>query len=329
MKLPSRIQLAHLPTPVSKLERLTERLGGPEIFIKRDDFTGAEISGNKVRKLEFAVAEALERNCNILITCGGLQSNHARATAAAAAKLGISSCLVLRGKPEEMPDGNYLLDLLLGAKIKFVTPEEYRYQMPAIFEETKKELESQGFRPYIIPEGASNGIGTFGYVKAMKEIAQQEKELGLTFNKVVVAVGSGGTYGGLLLGSKLWQEEKEIYGINVCDDAEYFKNRIFKTLAEAEVYLEEKINVKKEDIRILDGYVGPGYGMSTPEQLETIKLVAKTEGVVLDPVYTGKAMHGLIEEIKKGEHFRKGDRVLFVHTGGHFGLFPVRGKFFQ
>ncbi len=134
MKLPSRIQLAHLPTPITKLERLTERLGGPEIFIKRDDFTGSEIAGNKVRKLEFAVAEALEKNSDMLITCGGLQSNHARATAVAAAKLGISSCLILRGKPEDKPDGNYLLDLLLGVKIKFVTPEQYRSEMPIIFE---------------------------------------------------------------------------------------------------------------------------------------------------------------------------------------------------
>ena len=170
MILPPRVKLAHLPTPIEKLKRLTEKLGGPEIYVKRDDFTGSEISGNKVRKLEFAIAEALEQGADTLITCGGLQSNHARATAVAAAKLGLKAMLILRGNPEEIPAGNYLLDRILGAEIKFVTPEEYRNEMPTIFAETKEELAKEGHKGYAIPEGASNGIGTFGYVNTLNEI---------------------------------------------------------------------------------------------------------------------------------------------------------------
>ena len=194
IKLPRRIKLVHQPTPIEKLERLSDMLAGPEIYIKRDDFTGSEISGNKVRKLEFSVAEALEQGADMLVTCGGIQSNHARATAVAAAKLGISSCLILSGTGREQLNGNYLLDVLVGAKIRLVPPERYANEIEAVFAETRAELEEQGYKPYFIPLGASNGIGTFGYVKAMEEISQQGKELGVSFNKIIIAVGSGGTY---------------------------------------------------------------------------------------------------------------------------------------
>lgn len=325
--MPGRIKLANLPTPIERLERISNLLVGPQIYIKRDDFTGSEISGNKVRKLEFTVGEALEQGADMLITCGGLQSNHARATAAAAAKMGLSSYLILRGAPKEEHDGNYLLDMLLGAQMKFITPEQYSHEINEIFEKTSKELSEQGYKPYIIPEGASNGIGTFGYAKAVEEITLQEEEMGIKFNKIVIAVGSGGTYAGLYLGSKLLRQEREIYGVNVCDNAEYFVNRIDKTLQEANKYLKEDIEIRKEEIRILDGYVGPGYGLNTQEQLETIKTVARLEGIILDPVYTGKAMHGLAAEIKRGDIFKPDDKVLFIHTGGHFGLFPVKERF--
>lgn len=325
-KLPKRISLAHLPTPLEHLRRLSQEYG-TTIYVKRDDYTGSEISGNKVRKLEFAVAEALQQGADMLITCGGLQSNHARATAVAAAKVGIKSCLILRGNPEEQPDGNYLLDLLLGARIKFVTPEQYRSEIKNIFQATKEELEKEGYKPYIIPEGASNGIGTFGYAATIKELTTQEQELGFTFNKIVVAVGSGGTYAGLLLGAKLHGQEREIYGVNVCDDAEYFTNRIEKTLAEAQGYLAEKVQIERREIRIMDGYVGPGYGLNNPEHLAIIRKVAQLEGLILDPVYTGKAMTGLLAELQKGQYFTAQDKVLFIHTGGHFGLFPVRDRF--
>ena len=324
---PRSIKLIHQPTPIEKMERLSDTLGGPEIYMKRDDFTGSEISGNKVRKLEFSIAEALDQGADMLITCGGMQSNHARATAVAAAKLGISSCLILSGTGKEQLNGNYFLDVLVGAKIKIVSPEQFHNEIEAIFARTKEEMEQQGYKPYIIPLGASNGIGTFGYVKAMEEISRQEKELGINFNKIVVAVGSGGTYAGLLLGSRLNGQEKEIYGINVSQDADYFTNRIEEILREAQDYLEDKVNIKRSDIHILDGYVGPGYALNNSEQIESIKKVAQLEGIILDPVYTGKAMHGLIEEIKKGRVFSKEDKILFIHTGGQYGLFPTADRF--
>jgi D-cysteine desulfhydrase len=169
IKIPEKISLANLPTKIEKLERLTEYLGWPNIYIKRDDQTGTEVSGNKVRKLEFAVKEAQTQGCNVLITCGGIQSNHARATAAVAAKLGMKSCFVLRGDESTVPDGNHFLNLLLGADIRFVTPEDYKSSRMEIMQSIKREFESVGLKPYIIPEGASNGIGAFGYYKAMEE----------------------------------------------------------------------------------------------------------------------------------------------------------------
>ncbi len=319
--------MAHQPTPIEKLDRLSDLLDGPEIYIKRDDLTGSEISGNKIRKLEFSLAEALDQGADVLVTCGGIQSNHARATAVAAAKLGISSCLILSGTGREQLTGNYFIDVLVGAKIKLVTPERYRNEIDAVFAETRAELEEQGYKPYLIPLGASNGIGTFGYVNAMKEISQQEKDLGVSFNKIVIAVGSGGTYAGLLLGSKLMGLEKEIYGMNVAHNADYFTNRIEEILIEAVDYMEDNVNISRDEIHILDGYVGPGYGLNNQEQIETVKKVARLEGVVLDPVYTGKAMHGLIEEIYKGRVFSKEDKVLFIHTGGQYGLFPFADRF--
>lgn len=324
--IPEKINIANLPTKIEKLERLTQELGGPTIFIKRDDETGTEVSGNKIRKLEFSVKEAIDNGCNLLITCGGLQSNHCRATAAIAAKLGIKSSLVLRGSIDEHYDGNLFLNHLLGADIKYITAEEYKYRRISIMEDLKSEYEAKGFKPYIIPEGASNGIGTFGYLNAMKEIINQEKQLGIHFDKIVIAVGSGGTHAGLLLGSKLLNHKCEIYGINVCDDEDYFKDRIYHILNESMDYLNVNLSFSKEEINIIDGYVGRGYALSSPENLEFILHLAKLEGVILDPVYTGKAMYGLAEEIKKGT-FNKEENILFIHTGGLFGLYPQRDLF--
>ncbi|MEG0771920.1 D-cysteine desulfhydrase family protein [Clostridium sp.] len=324
--IPEKINIANLPTKIEKLERLTQELGGATIFIKRDDETGTEVSGNKIRKLEFSVKEAIDKGCDLLITCGGLQSNHCRATAAIAAKLGIKSSLVLRGSMDDNYDGNLFLNRLLGADIKYITPEEYKYKRIAIMEDLKSEYEAKGFKPYIIPEGASNGIGTFGYLNAMKEIISQEKELGIHFDKIVIAVGSGGTHAGLLLGSKLLNHNCEIYGINVCDDEDYFKDRIYHILNESMDYLNVNLGFSKEEINIIHGYVGRGYALSSPENLEFILHLAKLEGVILDPVYTSKAMYGLAEEIKKGT-FNKEENILFIHTGGLFGLYPQRDLF--
>lgn len=326
IKIPEKINIANLPTRIEKLEKLSEKLGGPNIYIKRDDQTGIETSGNKVRKLEFSVKEAIDRGCDTLITCGGIQSNHCRATAAIAAKLSLKSCLVLKGSSDEEVDGNLFLDKLLGAEIHFITPEEYKNRRMEIMKEIKSSMEGKGFKPYIIPEGASNGIGGFGYYKTMEEIIDQEKELGVHFDGIVVATGSGGTYSGLLLASKILNHSGRIYGVNVCDDEEYFKSKIHEILNESINYLNIDLNFSKDEIHIMDGYVGKGYALSRKEELEFISDFAKMEGIVVDPVYTGKAMYGLTEEIKKGS-FSECKNLLFIHTGGIFGIFPGKKLF--
>ena len=326
-KIPERIHLANLPTRIEKLDKLTTALGGPEIYIKRDDQTGTELSGNKVRKLEYSVKEALDMGCNYLITCGGVQSNHCRATAAAAAKLGMKCCLVLRGDAGSEAEGNLLIDRLLGADVRFITAEEYSDQRAEIMEAIKRETDDKGFKAYIIPEGASNGIGSFGYYTAMEEIIRQEKELGIHFDCIVLATGSGGTYSGLWLANKLLGHSSDVYGICVGGDAGYFKARIPEILFESMGYMDVNIPVSPEDINIIDGYVGRGYALSRPEELRFIHGFAELEGIILDPVYTGKAMYGLTEEIKKGR-FNNYKNILFIHTGGLFGLFP-QGNLFE
>lgn len=317
MKLPKRISFANLPTRIEKLDRLSQELG-TQIYIKRDDQTGSEISGNKIRKLEFAVQEALDNGCDYLITCGGIQSNHARATAAVAAKLGMGAYLVLRGKEDSELEGNYFLDKMLGAKIKFITAEEYKNSRMDIMKEIKNYLAKEGHNAYILPEGASNGIGSLGYCRAMEEILEQEEELGIKFDAIVLAVGSGGTYAGLYYGNHIKNNDTTIYGVNVCDDGEYFRNIVLGLFKEISKYTGREIHVNKEDINILDGYVGKGYALSEPQEIEFLHKLAKEEGLILDPVYTGKAMYGLVNEIRKGT-FDKHKNVLFIHTGGIFG----------
>lgn len=326
IKMPDRIKLAQLPTRIERLERLTAELKGPEIYVKRDDQTGIEVSGNKIRKLEFSVAEAKKKGCNVLITCGGIQSNHARATAAVAAKLGMKACLLLRGDENIKPDGNHFLNLLLGADIRYITPEDYKGKRMEVMMALGEEYISKGFRPYIIPEGASNGIGTFGYFAAMEEILLQQKEMELEFDGIVLAVGSGGTYAGLYLAAKALNYKGNIYGFNVCDNSEYFVNRIYDILLESRNYYEEEISLNRDEIKIIDGYVGRGYALSREEELDFISHVAKLEGLILDPVYSGKALYGLSQEIKKGT-FAKAKKLLFIHTGGLYGLFPQRDLF--
>lgn len=327
MRIPERIQLANLPTKIEKLERLSQELGGPCIYIKRDDQTGTEVSGNKIRKLEFSVKEALGLGCDYLITIGGIQSNHCRATAAVAAKLGLKAHLVLRTDTDkEEIDGNLFLDKLLGAEISYVNPEEYNTQLPEILQKISLDAERRGFKPYIIPVGASNGIGAFGYYQAFKEITLQEKEMGINFDMIFSATGSGGTYSGLFLGKKVFNHPADIYGVIVCDDAEYFRQTIDNILHESLEYLKIQLPYERNEIHLLDGYVGRGYALSSPDELQFIHLLAKLEGVILDPVYTGKAMYGLTEEIKKG-YLKAYKNILFIHTGGLFGLFPQKKLF--
>lgn len=321
-----KLNLANFPTKIEKLEKISKE-SGVNIYIKRDDQTGSEISGNKIRKLEYSIYEAIENGCDTLITCGGIQSNHARATAAAGIKLGMRAILVLRSDETPELEGNYFLDKVIGADVRIISSEDYRERRAEIMQKIKTESDAEGHKAYIIPEGASNGIGSLGYYSAMKEIKKQEEELGIKFDRIVAAVGSGGTFAGLCMGnSEFFNGEKKITGFNVCDDAEFFKKRSEEIVEEAQKYLDKSIIIKAEDMDIIDGYVGIGYAQSRPEELEFIQNTAKKEGVIFDPVYTGKAMYGMMNEIEKGT-FKKRENVLFIHTGGLFGIFSKRNQF--
>ncbi|MDZ7374848.1 MAG: D-cysteine desulfhydrase family protein [candidate division KSB1 bacterium] len=322
--VPPRLSLAQTPTPVHKLARLSELLGGPEIWIKRDDLTGCAASGNKVRKLEFVLADALRQGAQVIVTCGGIQSNHARATAVLARQLGLHPHLLLRGEPPaDTPDGNFFLDLLAGATVTFVSPDDYRHRLDELFAEVRRQYETQGKRAYVIPEGASNELGAFGYLRATREIVEQLRLEGIRVNYVVTAVGSGGTLAGLLLGKRLYSLEAEVLGINVCETADYFHERILGIVRTVADRYHLGLGITPEDVKIIDGYVGRGYAESRPEELDLIRDLARLEGIILDPVYTGKAMFGLLDQIRRGR-FAKSDRILFLHTGGIFGLFAKR-----
>lgn len=321
-----KLRLGNFPTRIERLEKFST-IVKEHVYIKRDDQTGTEFSGNKIRKLEYSINEAINNDCDTLITCGGIQSNHARATAAAGIKLGLKSVLVLRSDEKPELEGNYLIDKIMGADVRIISSEDYRERRQEIMENILKELEAKGRKGYIIPEGASNGVGTFGYLACFKEILEQEKEHGIAFDTIVTAVGSGGTFAGLYLGNKLTNSGKKIVGINVCDTAEYFKERVSEILEEVKTYIPDtEFEISKDDMCIIDGYVGDGYAVSRTEELDFICDFAEAEGIILDPVYTGKAMRGLYTEIKKGT-FKDSKNILFIHTGGLFGLFSKRNQF--
>ena len=317
-----RIPLADLPTPVRRLERVSAELGR-SVWIKRDDFTGAEMSGNKVRKLEYTLAKALKEGADTVITAGGIQSNHARATAAAAARLGLKSHLVLDISSVPSLEGNYLLDRMFGAEITLLD-ENAGVSLSDKMAEIAGQLREAGHRPYIIPVGASDGVGNLGYLNAFREILSQEETLGVRFDAVACAVGSGGTLSGLYLGSRLFGAGKRIVGITVCDNREYFAAVCGSIVNQTLRMLEEEPD-GNPDFTFIDGYKGRGYALSSPEELRFIARIAAMEGIVLDPVYTGKAFYGLWQEIGKGT-LDPAENILFIHTGGQYGLFPKQSQ---
>lgn len=323
---PPRVQLANLPTPLERMNRLSREFG-VEILFKRDDLTGIELSGNKIRKLEFLLAEALDLGADTIITTGGAQSNHCRATALAATKLGLKSVLILR-TPDPAnppgPEGNILLDLLAGSELVWVTPEEYA-DKETCFGKVEEGLIARGRKPYSIPVGGSNALGSFGYIKAVTELIEDLKALDgdeLRPTTIVSATGSGGTTAGLLLGAILSGFDLTVHGINVCDNSAYFNDEIGLIIRDFRERFMPGLDPGAESlIEIIDGYVGLGYALSQPIELKCIRDLAFKEGVILDPVYTGKAFFGMTSELKKNPA-RFGERIVFYHTGGLFGLFP-------
>lgn len=320
-----KLQLASLPTPIEKLSKLSQKVN-KEIFIKRDDLTDIIASGNKIRKLEYSIKEAIDSNCDVLITCGGMQSNHCRATAALAAKLGLKCVLLLRKEiGDNSINGNAFLNYVLGADVIIKEYKDFQKNKNQYLNDLKKEYEDKGFHPYIIPMGASNGIGTLGYIDAYKEIIDYENENNITFDTIVCALGSGGTYTGLYIGNEIFDKKKDIVGINVCDNKEYFQKEIHRIILETLPLINKK-SIDESHIHIIDGYVGNGYAQSREiERKEIIKL-AQLEGIILDPVYTGKTYFGLINELNKGT-FDKAKNILFIHTGGIYGLLAKADEF--
>ncbi len=323
---PPRLALAHLPTPLQPMERLGRELG-VELWAKRDDHTGAELSGNKIRKLEYVLAAVCALGADTVLTCGGVQSNHCRATALAAARLGLDCRLLLRTADPAAPPplvANSLLDRLAGARILWISPEAYR-RRDEIFDREADALKRAGRRPYIIPEGASNALGAWGYIRAMAELAADIDRLDQTAVKsttVVHATGSGGTGAGLVLGKLLLGLDVRVVGINVCDDRDYFIRVSGGICREAIARDDLDVSFDAErDLEIVDGYVGAGYALSQPDELKLIAHVCRREGLVLDPVYTGKAFFGMVDQLKADARIF-GERIVFLHTGGLIGLFP-------
>jgi D-cysteine desulfhydrase len=324
---PPRVALARTPTPLERLAATGDQLG-IELHVKRDDLTGAELSGNKVRKLEFLLADALERGADTVVTCGGAQSNHCRATALAAARLRLASVLLLRTPDPASPpptDGNILLDRLAGAEIRWISRAEYAAREEAFAREVER-LRAHGRRPYVIPEGGSNAIGSWGYIAAAEELAHDLAALPPRPTTIVYAAGSGGTGAGLVAGARmtgLTERGVRVAGVNVCDDRDYFVRTIGRICGElAERWPGVAPKIAPADIDIVDGYVGDGYAMSRPEELVLLRDLCRDEGLVLDPVYTGKAFYGLTRELAR-DRTRFGERVVFLHTGGIFGLFAT------
>jgi D-cysteine desulfhydrase len=329
---PPRVRLANQPTRGHWLRfGQTDRPRGVgerfKIWMKRDDQTGSELMGNKVRKLEYLLAEALAQDATHVITCGGEQSNHARATALAAAQLGLKSILILRTDDPENPPGpagNILLDRLVGAELQWISRAAWR-DRNQLLAEAAERVRRAGDRPYVIPEGGSSALGSWGYVRAMHELAEDLRGVATPDHPVTVvyACGSGGTGAGLILGAKLFELGRrgiQVAGINVCDDRPYFVEAISRICAEAEARWQLGVTVTEADIQILDGHVGRGYARSRPEELATIRDVCRSDGIVLDPVYTGKAFHGMLTELAANPA-RFGSAVAFLHSGGMFGLF--------
>jgi D-cysteine desulfhydrase family pyridoxal phosphate-dependent enzyme len=315
MKSMPRIRFANLPTPVEALPRLSSNLGGPNLLVKRDDLTGLAFGGNKIRKLEFLLAEAQAHGAKTVITAGAVQSNHCRQTAAACAHLGFDCMLVLSGEKPASATGNLLLDQLFDAKVIWTRLEERDQMLSLAFQEAWQ----QGKRPYLIPYGGSNTTGATAYTYAMKELLEQNQQL----DWIVFASSSGGTQAGLVIGARLFGFNGKVLGISVDQSEADLKSRVAVLANETANALGEKLYFQPEEILVSADYLGGGYGvMGTPE-IEAIQLFAQMEGLLLDPVYTGRAAAGLIDLIRK-EYFKKDETVLFWHTGGTPALFSEK-----
>jgi D-cysteine desulfhydrase len=310
------LHFAHLPTPIEELPHLSDHLAGPRILVKRDDQTGLAFGGTKTRKLEFLVAEAQEQGARTLISGGAMQSNHCRQTAAAAAKYGFECTLVLTGELPEQPSANLLLDNLFGAKIVAVPDRKHRDR---ILQETFDKAVAEGKKPYLVPYGGSSPTGALGYAFAVQEFMQQNVHA----DWIVFGTSSGGTHAGLVLGQRAFGFKGKVLGISIDEPEDWLKTHVSKLASDASEKLGERINFTPADVSANADYCKAGYGVLTDAEREAVRLFAKYEGLLLDPVYTGRAAAGMIDLIRKG-FFKKDETVLFWHTGGGPALFAEK-----
>ncbi len=309
----SRLSFAHLPTPIEALPRLSEALGGPRLLIKRDDLTGLGFGGNKTRKLEFLVAEARDQGAKTLVSGGALQSNHCRQTAAAAARFGFKCILVLTGEKPKQPSANLLLDELFGAEIVQVADRKDR---DTILQKTFDRAAKEGMKPYLVPYGGSSATGALGYAFAMKELVEQNPRV----DWIVFGTSSGGTHAGLVLGQRVFRYKGKVLGISVDESEEWLKRQVSELASLASEKLGKRVEFTPDEVLANANYCSAGYGVLTEQEREAVRLFATYEGILLDPVYTGRAAAGMIDLIRKG-FFKKDETLLFLHTGGQPALF--------
>jgi D-cysteine desulfhydrase family pyridoxal phosphate-dependent enzyme len=319
---PARLEFAHLPTRIEEMPRLSAALGGPRLLVKRDDQTGLALGGNKTRKLEFLVAEALGQGARTLISAGAIQSNHCRQTAAAAARFGLGCILVLTGETPPTASANYLLDKLFGATIVNVSDRKDRDR---VLRATFEQAAGSGRKPYMVPYGGSSPVGALGYVYAMRELMEQVSRgdaggTGVCPDWIVFGTSSGGTHAGMTLGKRLFGYPGKILGISIDEDEAWLKAHVSALASDASELLGERIAFMPADVDATDAYCKAGYGVLTDAEREAVSLFARHEGLLLDPVYTGRAAAGMIDLIRTG-CFLKDDTVLFWHTGGQPALF--------
>ena len=323
-----RLRITHSPTPLEPMKRLSDALGGPNLWIKRDDCTGLASGGNKTRKLEYLMAEALQQGADTVITQGATQSNHARQTVAIAAKLGLQSHIILEDRTGYTFDdykhsGNVFLDHLYGASVSEVPLDT---DMNKAMADLAGELRAKGRKPYVIPGGGSNPVGALGYVTCALELMDQTNNMGLAVDHLVHATGSAGTQAGLVVGMYGARSQIPVLGIGVRAAKAPQEERVFGLACETAELVGVPGSVLREDVIANCDYVGPGYGLPTPGMIEAVTMLARLEGILLDPVYSGKGMAGLIDLCRRG-HFKKGQNVVFLHTGGSVALYGYMHAF--
>ena len=319
-----RARLAALPTPLQYLPNLTKELGGPKIWVKRDDLTGLAFGGNKARKLDYIIGDALAQGADVIVTGAGFQSNWCTQTAAAAKKAGLDVYLVKRAPSEDFDtedwDGNHLLHHLVGAHVKTVHPDKFNETM----EVTMENLKAEGRKPYYTPVGGSEPIGAGGYFNAVLELTYQANQEGVHFDYLVHASGSGGTQAGLVMGAKAFNTGMKVVGAAVgWDEPSEMKAKVKGIVEESKKRYDLDFTLTDDDLIVYNQYAGDGYGVMSDAKLEAVKLMAQTEGIMIDPVYTATSMACLIDLARKGD-FRKTDNVVFLHTGGAVALFPYK-----